>query len=380
MNPSKPSSEGAARPLAGVRVVEAAGYVSVPFAGLALADLGAVVTKVEPPDGDPFRRFGPDGPGGRLMFRATNRNKTSKVLNLKTPAGMDRLLELLAGTDVLLTNWRPAVASKLGLTEDLVREKYPRLIWVRVSGYGQSGPRADAPTFDSIIQARTGIAAASGKDPSLVPMYLADKVTAMFVVQAALAGLHGREADGTGCVADVSMLDAVAYFNGPDLFAGHQDVGNVNHAVAAQLRAPRALPTKDGAIVLAPVSGRQIKRALAAAGLGERAGHLRAVPNERVASELYELIGDRLKTRTTKAWVTIFEAADVPVSEVLTMSVHLEDPQVEHSKIYRIVDDPSIGLTRWLRHPMLVDGRPIETDGFGSPPLDGCGHAVPKSR
>jgi crotonobetainyl-CoA:carnitine CoA-transferase CaiB-like acyl-CoA transferase len=122
------------RPLDGVKVVEAASYVTGPFAALALADLGASVVKVEPPRGDPMRRFGIRHHGVGLGFAAVNRNKTSATLDLKTEAGLDELHQLLGTADAFITNWRPAVAARLGLTPDAVRRRHPHLVWIRLSG------------------------------------------------------------------------------------------------------------------------------------------------------------------------------------------------------------------------------------------------------
>jgi crotonobetainyl-CoA:carnitine CoA-transferase CaiB-like acyl-CoA transferase len=233
------------RPLAGIRVIEAASYVSGPFAGLALADLGAAVVKVEPPTGDPYRRFGPQDDDGGVIFRAGNHNKRSVAIDLTTAEGLARLHGLLDEADVLITNWRPGVAEAFGLTSVAVTDRWPRLVWVRVSGYGQTGPMATLPAFDSIVQARVGFAAANGAEPRLSPSYIADKVTATFAAQSALAAIVQRGSTGRGCVVDLAMLDALAYFDTPDLFAGHQTPGVEDERVMAMLSAPRTLPTAD---------------------------------------------------------------------------------------------------------------------------------------
>lgn len=123
-------------PLAGVRVIEAASYISGPFATLTLADLGAEVTKVEPPGGEPMRRFGLRDKDVGLSFLSCNGNKRSVIADLKTQHGITIFNDLLDTADVLITNWRPAVAQRLGLTRDLVADRYPKLVWVRISGYG----------------------------------------------------------------------------------------------------------------------------------------------------------------------------------------------------------------------------------------------------
>ena len=362
------------RPLDGIEVIEAATFVSGPFAGLMLADLGARVTKVEPPTGDPFRRFGPQDPDGGVMFRASNRNKRSMAIDLTTPDGFAALERLLDGADVLITNWRPGVAEAFGLTVEVVSRRWPQLVWARVSGYGQTGPMARLPAFDSISQARVGVAAAIAEQPALLPTYLADKVTAGFVTQAVLAGLVQRTTTGRGSVVDVSMTDALAYFDTPDLFAGHQQPGRTDDRVLRMLRAPRPLPTADGWIVLAPVSGAQLKRAMIAAGLESQLADLRAQADPIATSErFFELMGDHLAGKPTVEWVSIFGAADVPCSAVMSKAEHFDDEQVVHAATYRIVDDPAVGRARRTRHPALFDGDPIDTDDLPAPPLEQAG-------
>ena len=359
------------RPLAGINVVEAASYISGPFAGLILADLGAEVIKVEPPRGDPYRRFGPQDDDGGVIFRAGNRNKRSVAVDLTTEDGLTELHALLDTADVLITNWRPGVAEAFGLDDESVPRRWPRLVWVRVSGYGQSGPMATLPAFDSLMQARVGFADSLGDEPALVPSYVADKVTATFAAQSALAALVQRSVTDRGCVVDVAMLDAFAYFDAPDLFAGHQQPGQTDERVLRMLRAPRAMETADGWLVLAPTTGQQIKRAMLAAGLEDKLTDLRSQPDPIATSErFFELLAPRLRDRTTAEWTTIFAEADVPASAVMTKADHLEDEQVAHNAIYRIVPDPTLGTARRTRHPALFDGKPVDTDDLPSPPLN----------
>jgi len=358
------------RPLAGIRVVEAASYISGPFAGLILADLGAEVTKVEPPRGDPYRRFGPQDDDGGVIFRAGNRNKRSVAIDLTTSDGKRQLHRLLDDADVLITNWRPGVAEGFGLEAQSVRMRWPRLVWVRVSGYGQTGPMATLPAFDSLMQARVGFAESLGEEPALVPSYVADKVTASFAAQSALAALVQRGSNGSGCVVDVAMLDAFAYFDTPDLFAGHQQPGMVDERVLRMLRAPRAMQTADGWFVVAPTTGQQVKRAMIAAGLEDRLDELRSQPSPIAVSErFFELVAPRMVERTTAEWTAIFAEADVPASPVMTKAEHVDDEQVTHNAIYRTVADPALGSVLRTRHPALFDGKPVDTDDLPCPAI-----------
>ncbi|HEY5266216.1 MAG TPA: CoA transferase [Acidimicrobiales bacterium] len=357
------------RPLSDVNVIEASSYVSGPIASLNLADLGANVLKVEPPRGDPMRNFGVRHEGISLSFAACNVGKDSVTLDLKNLDDQKHFHELLASTDVLITNWRPQVAEGLGLNGRNVTEMYPRLIWVRISGFGQDGPLADRPAFDSIIQARTGVALAREGDASLVPGYLADKATGILAAQAVLAALHQRHVTKNAAVLDVAMLDAMAYFNGPDIFAGGIRTGEYVPDVMRHIGSPRPIATKDGWIVLSPVSGSQLKALMVAVGHPEWTDVLRGVEATELIAEMNRVLDTVLFERTSLEWEEIFTNADVPASALLTVEQHFEDAQVIHNRLYDELDDPILGRIRRLRHPALFNGEPIERDDRAVPEL-----------
>jgi len=358
-----PAGAGPALPLAGCRVVDAATYVSGPYAAMMLADLGADVVRVEPPGGDPFRRFGRAVGGVGIMWANVNRNKRSVVLDLKSSEGRARLLDMLAGTDVLMTNWRPGVAEELGLTVAAVRAANPALIWCRISGFGPDGPLAGDPAFDSVIQARTGVMVAQGaarEDPEAVVGFLADKVTAMIAAQSVLAALAGRAGAGAGAapVIDVSMLDAMSYFLGPDLMAErtrHDDADRP--AISDQLSAVRCVATADGWIFVSPVRGKQLKGMAAAAGHLEWIDELRALddPGARVR-RLYHLLGAVTPSASSREWLERFAAHDVPAAPVLDLDAHLADPQIAHNQTYVTYEHPGLGRIRQARYPVRWDG------------------------
>jgi crotonobetainyl-CoA:carnitine CoA-transferase CaiB-like acyl-CoA transferase len=339
-------------------VVEVANYMSGPFAGQVLADMGADVLKVEPPRGDPYRRFGPVDDQGGVMFRTVNRGKACTALDLKSDEGVAELHRFLDTADVLLTNWRPRVAPALGLDDESVKLRWPQLVWIRVSGYGQDGPSADDPAFDSVIQALSGLALTiDPSEPTLLPMYLVDKVTAYTVAQAALAGLVQRIGTQRGTIVDVSMLDSISYFNFPDVYAGYQSgAAEPDGRVERHLRANRPLPTSDGAIVISPVSGKQLKAALVAAGLPENVEVIRAIVDPTdMASAFYEQVAGALRSGSTEHWLKKMAEADVPAAPVLTVGEHLTDPQAVHNQIYAEPDGSR--HMREPRYPALFDGR-----------------------
>jgi len=359
------------RPLSDLRVVDATSYVSGPFAALCLADLGARVLKIEPPRGDPMRRFGVLHNDVSFTFAVCNGNKTSRTLNLKLAEDVDRFHEELSEADVLITNWRPGVAEEMGFNVEEVRQMYPLLVWVRISGYGQVGPFANLPAFDAILQARSGIARARDGEAKLAPGYLADKVSGLLAAQAAIAAIHGRDSTKTGAIVDVAMLDAMAYFNGPDLFAGDLMTSQRHPEVMRHIGAARPLATKDGWIIVSPVSGRQLKALLAAVGHPEWSEELRRAGDPTVLiEEMNRLLETTLVERTTSDWEATFSEADVPASAALTLEEHLVDAQVLHNRIYHEVNDPVFGAIRRLRHPALFDSEPVETDDLPIPALE----------
>src|SRR4051795_11071630 len=162
--------------------------MSGPYATMMLGDLGAEVIKVEPPKGDPFRRFGRPKTYASPQFVNCNRGKRSVVLDLKSAEDQAKMLALVDSADILLSNWRPAVAARLGLGDDVLAVRNPRLIRVYVSGYGPTGPLTEDPAVASIAQARSGVMSgpAATDQPVLLPGYPVDKQTAAMAAQAAL--------------------------------------------------------------------------------------------------------------------------------------------------------------------------------------------------
>ncbi len=208
--------------LQGIRILEAGSYVSGPYAGQMLADLGAEVIKVEsPPDGDPFRHFGRPATPISPVFANCNRGKRSVAPDLRRDEDRAALLRLVAESDVWLCNWRPGVAERLGVGDDALTAANSRLIRVYVTGHGPDGPLVSAPVFDTIVQATSGLTHAPSRDdrPVLLPGFPVDKMTATMVAQACLAALFARERSGAGDRVDVSMLAATAYNDFLELFA-----------------------------------------------------------------------------------------------------------------------------------------------------------------
>ena len=359
--------------LDGVRVIDASSFLTGPYAALIMGDMGADVIKVEPPErGDPYRRFGRQHRGHGIPFANANRNKRSVALDLTTAEDRDAFERLLADTDVLVTNWRPAVAARLGLDEE-VTTRHPRLIWIRITGFGPDGPAADDPAFDSIIQARVGLASTQGRGgpPTLGAAWVCDKTTGLFAAQAALAAIIERHRTGRGRRIDVSMLDTMAYFDFPDVMVERTVLDDAPESPDNRhLSSLRPVRTLDGWIVVNLVRGRHITNAFAALGLHDRQAEVRGITDPaRLSAALCDVVETATQHRTTADCLALFASCDVPAGAVLDLDQHLGDPQVAHNRTYVEVDDPNLGRVRRPRMPAAALARD-DADQLPPPLLD----------
>jgi len=344
-------------PLHGIRVVELASFMAVPFGTMMLSDLGADVVKVEPPTGDPFRRFGKNDRGASPVFVSSNRGKRSIALDLKEERGRASFRELLRTADVLVSSFRPAVLTRLDLDDASLAAANPRLIRLYLTGFGADGPLADVPAFDIIIQARTGYTEMQGDHdhPALAPSYLVDKISSTMVGQATLAALLGRERFGTADRVDLAMLDSSVYVNFPDVMANRVILDHAPpEARNAHAAAARPIRAKDGWIVIAPVTGGQIRRGLAAAGASPDVaeGLLTIKDAATMTVSVYDAFEARTREQPVAYWMEVFGDADVPVSPCLGIDEHLADPYLAHRELYAIDDwEDGLGPIRHVRYP-----------------------------
>ena len=204
-------------PLDGIRVLDMSRLVAGNMLSLQLGDFGADVVKVEPPDGDPLREWRDDGKS--LHWKTYARNKRSIVLNLRHAAAKDALLRLIAKADVLIENYRPGTLEEMGLAPNMLLEKNPKLIVVRVSGFGQTGPYAPLPGFGTLVEAMSGFASRTGfpdREPVLPPLALADMIAGVYGAFATVTALRARDSSGKGQVIDLSLLESVFSVLGPE--------------------------------------------------------------------------------------------------------------------------------------------------------------------
>ncbi len=354
-------------------MIEAAAFIAGPFAAMILADLGADVIKVEPPRGETYRRMGRVHGESSLLYRGVNQNKRGVVLDLKDERGLKDLHALLADADVFLTNWRPGVAESFGLTDTALRTRYPSLIWVRVSGYGQDGPKATNPAYDAVIHAESG-AMRSGAGPADPPAdansNVADKVTAMMAAQTATAALIERSRSGRGMVCDVSMLDTTAYFYGGDISTGHRVPGPEIDPGPADTGVRRtSFSTADGWLSIVPVTRRQLLGVLEVIDhLGEW-DSIKRNGSDGIWPAMVEVMEPILLTASAEEWQRRFAEADVPSTVVKDFTAHLDDEQVAHNATYVPIDDPGTGQFLQVRYPGLFDGAPVDIEHRPAPGL-----------
>jgi crotonobetainyl-CoA:carnitine CoA-transferase CaiB-like acyl-CoA transferase len=337
-------------PLAGVRVLSVAENFPGPYATMLLADLGADVVKVERvTGGDSSRIFGG-------IFTALNRDKRSVALDLKAPEGHDALLALAAGADVFVEGYRPGTADRLGIGYDALRERAPGLVYVSISGYGQSGPYACRPGHDLSFAGVAGLAASGAPDREDLPP-LGDLSSALFATIATLAALRERDRTGHGVHVDLSMTDSLIAALATQL------VPVWNAGTGAGL--PTARP---GYGIFATADGRQLTisisyedhfwRALCES-LGWTDEATMSFP-ERIgrADELQEMLAREIATRPLAEWIARLDSAGVPFGPVNEPADVWRDPQVDTRRV--AVEGPGQdgGRVRYVRQPAMFEGAP----------------------
>ncbi|GAA0999624.1 CoA transferase [Acrocarpospora macrocephala] len=340
-------------PLAGIVVVSLAEQYPGPFATMVLADLGAQVTMVERPSGDPTRRH-------PALFRALNRNKRSIVLDLKTLRGQAALRSMLADADVLIEGFRPGVMGRLGFPPEELRRDFPDLVIASVSSYGQTGPDRELGSHDLTVQGRAGLLDGARDGVGVVPT--ADLVAGAFAVIGVLSGLVARQARG-GSHVDVSMLDCLVAWQAVRM-AGYL-TGDETTGYPPREPAYGVFQCGDGGSVTLAIAGEDPQWATLCdvLELGDL-GELRTGEREGRADELRTLLSRALAARDSGDVIRRLEQRGVSCGHVRRPSDVLGDPQV---KARRLLLDVSSGHQS-VRQPLLFDGQAI-TACPGAPAL-----------
>jgi CoA:oxalate CoA-transferase len=353
-----------AKPLAGIRVIELANFIAGPLAGTLLADMGADVVKIEPPQGDMGRATPPIRNGESVSFVALNRNKRSLVLDLKQPQAIEVLLKLAGKSDVFLEAYRPGALDKLGLGADAVKAVHPRIIYTLVSGFGQTGPDRRRAGVNLIIEAFSGALSVTG-EPGKMPMrpgvQTADVFGALFATYATLAGLVGAARNGEGRIADVSLVEASIAAAAWEA-AEYLETGNVPQPLGNRhrLNAPYQLfETNDGRyIAIGTPNDTLFGRLMQVLGLAAHVSDPRFVSYaSRKANEdaLLPLVEPAVRQRSAQELEQALRDAGVPCARVNNFKEVFADPQIVARGVMQELEHPRLGKMRTTRNPVLLD-------------------------
>ena len=342
-------------PLSGIRVIDATQAVLGPFAAQILGDMGADVIKIETPTGDNVRELGPRRTAGMgSYFMGLNRNKRSIALDLKRPAAQAAVHRLIVKADVFVHNMRIAPAKRLRLDYPTLKALHPKLIYASAGGYRKGGPRQDAPAYDDITQAESGLAALNGRlnnpkgAPSYVPTVIADKVCGMALASAVGMALFHRERTGEGQEVHVPMLETMVSFLLVEHFwnglYGEPEKGLGFPRVLSPNQKPFA--TRDGHICVLCLANEQWRRLFAALDRPELTGDPRfatvAARTDNVI-ELYAILGQEFAKRTTAEWLERLTTADVPHTIVKSLEDVVRDPYLHETGFFERRAHPTEG-------------------------------------
>lgn len=375
----------------GIRVLDLSEYIAGPLAGELLADLGADVIKVEPPLGDFWRHTAPVAPGESRGFMGVNKGKRSISIDLKRPESKPVLRRLVETADILLANYRPGVAERLGVDYATLSEINPRLIYCQNTAFGSEGPYRDRPGFDLVSQAMTGIMAfegAGGLPHPIITTSPTDLAAGMFLAYGAAAALYHRERTGRGQFIETSLFAAgIAVQYRPMFSIERLDREPRERLLAAMAEARssgrrvedvlkevptrhetgrrnnpyyKVYETKDSYIALACLNNRLRRAAVRVLGVedprvvGDEFDTELLSPDENLV--LNELISAIFSTKTTDEWVAAFDAAGVPCGPVRYTAELFDDPQVKAAELLREFDHPVMGPVVMANSPLKMSG------------------------
>ena len=329
------------KPLEGLKVIELARILAGPWAGQALADLGAEVIKVESPEGDDTRRWGPpfierEGDRTAAYFYAANRGKASVVADFATPEGQARVRGLIQDADIVIENFKVGGLAKYGLDHASLAALNPRLIYCSITGFGQDGPRAAQPGYDFMIQGLSGLMSFTGApegEPMKVGVAVTDVVTGLYAAIAILAAVEQRHRTGRGQMIDMSLLDcatALLANQAMNYLATGTSPGRLGNA-HPNLVPYDAVPVEDGHVIVAVGNDRQFAALCEVLGLELLAGNPKFSTNAARIEHRALLMG--IVTEATAVWtgaalLGALEAAGVPAGPINDIAGAFDDPQL----------------------------------------------------
>ena len=357
-------------PLSGIIIIDLSRILAGPYCTLLLAELGARVIKVEPPQqGDDARQYGPFKNGKSAYFASVNRGKESIALDLKSPAGRDIFERLLDKADALVENFRPGTMEKLGYGWEKLHQSYPRLVYAAASGFGHSGPYSHYPAYDMVVQGLGGIMSITGH-PGMpltrVGTSVGDLAGGRYTAVALNAALLHREWTGEATKVDVALFDCqLALLE--NAIMRYTTTGEIPGPMGARhpsITPFEAFPTRDGNIIIAAGNDGlfvKLAHALDRADLAEnplfKTNALRNEHQEALRAEIESV----LRGKETNHWIAVLEAAGVPCGPVNNIAQALAHPQTAARNMLISVDDPVTG-------PLELAGNPMKLSSFVDPP------------
>ncbi len=339
-------------PLAGLRVLDFSHALAGPYCTMLLAQYGAEILKIEDPaGGDVGRSWGPPFTGDQASyFLGLNAGKRSLAIDLKNPAGLAVILDLVAQSDILIENMRPGTMTRLGLGYEAVRARNPRLIYCAISGYGQNGPSRDDAAMDLIVQASSGLISTTGVEGGervRSGHSVADITAGMFAIIGIQLALEARHKTGLGQFVDVSMMDGMvsAMASNYAFYFGSGVIPEPMGTRFATIVPYRGFPTKDREIVIAVASQKLWRTFCTAIGRPDLADHPDYATNSlRVENRgvLEPLIAEILRTRPSAEWCELFARHGIPCSPVRNLEEVVKDPQAEAREMFPAAGDSRI--------------------------------------
>ena len=359
------------KPLDGIKVLDFTNVLAGPYCTMMLANMGAEIYKFERPGcGDDSRAYGPHINGESVYFLSVNRGKKSIVCNTKTEEGRAAFLKMAAKVDVLVENIKPGAMKRMGLDYETLKDINPRLVYVSLSGFGQSGPYSQRPAYDMIVQALGGIISITGEpggNPVRVGMSIGDIIPGMFAAFGTVNALFAREKTGLGQKVDIAMLDcqvailenAVAKYSATGVVAG--PLGS-RHPLITPFQ---AFKTSDSHIIIACGNNNLFNRLCGIIGLEELIDDPRFATNALRTDnveQLEELIQGKILEKTTAEWLEILLKADLPSAPINTIDKLFLDPQLAARNMLVEVEQTGIGKVKVAGNPIKLSSVPPEDE------------------
>lgn len=369
---SLPKRNGSPGPLSGVRVIDMSAYIAGPYGCSLLADQGAEIIKIEPPTGDNLRKYPSTLSTESRAFLGVNRSKLAAVLDIKNPEDLETLLTLIESADVLVHNFRPTVAPRIGIGHEQLKKINPRLIYCAVSGYGETGPLKDKAGFDQVLQTMTGMAMLQGKKdgpPELLYGSIVDYYASALVAGAVSSALYEREKSGLGQFVGVSLLDAAMTLQSGRLIWAQSEGRDVGRDMRSG-GITGIHPTKDGYLYISANTPHFWDALCQKTGMTEFLGNERYDTVRKRAQHQPEIVPrlhQALAAKTALEWEALF-GEEVPCAAARSVEDMFDHPHVMSQGMISTYQHPVVGAYRGLKRSVRFERTP-GPDPYAAPTL-----------